>query len=51
MNCKNICFEHNITTGLLLGYTGDARTSSAPLLLGLGFPLTLNADDPGKFRL
>jgi adenosine deaminase len=50
-NYKNICFEKNPTTNLLLGYSGDSRTASAPVLLGLGFPVTINSDDPGKFRL
>ena len=50
-NCKNICFEKNPTTNLILGYSGDSRTTSAPVLLGLGFAVTINSDDPGKFRL
>jgi hypothetical protein len=49
--CKHICFEKNPSTNLLLGYDGDTRTSSAPVLLGLGFAITINADDPGKFRM
>jgi adenosine deaminase len=48
---KNVCFEKNPTTNLLLGYSGDSRSGSAPVLLGLGFPVTINSDDPGKFRL
>jgi adenosine deaminase len=35
----------------LLGYSGDSRNASTPVLLGLGFPVTINSDDPGKFRL
>ncbi len=50
-NCKNVCFEKNPTTNLILGYSGDSRTSSVPVLLGLGFAVTINSDDPGKFRL
>lgn len=48
---KSVCFEQNPTTNLLLGYSGDSRNASTPVLLGLGFPVTINADDPGKFRL
>lgn len=47
----SICFEQNPTTNLILGYSGDLRNQSVPVLLGLGFPVTINADDPGKFRL
>jgi adenosine deaminase len=36
---------------LILGYSGDSRNTSTTALLGLGFPVTINADDPGKFRL
>jgi adenosine deaminase len=27
----------------------DLRLSNAPILLGLGIPVTINPDDPGKF--
>lgn len=50
-NKKSVCFEQNPTTNLLLGYSGDSRSASTPVLLGLGFPVTINSDDPGKFRL
>jgi adenosine deaminase len=50
-NKKYVCFEQNPTTNLLLGYSGDSRNASTPVLLGLGFPVTINSDDPGKFRL
>jgi adenosine deaminase len=47
--CKNICFEKNPVSNLILGYRDDTRLSSAPVLLGLGYPITINPDDPGKF--
>jgi len=34
---------------LLLGYTGDPRESSAPILMGLGYAVTVNIGDAGKF--
>jgi adenosine deaminase len=34
---------------LLLGYTGDPRESSAPILLGLGYAVSINIGDSGKF--
>jgi hypothetical protein len=34
-----------------LGYVRDPRISTAQLLLGLGVPVTINPDDPGKFGL
>lgn len=33
----------------MLGYNADAREASAPILLGLGYAVTINPDDPGKF--
>lgn len=33
----------------MLGYTGDPRESSAPILLGLGYAVSLNIGDSGKF--
>jgi adenosine deaminase len=35
----------------VFGYFDDARNSYCPFLLGVGFPVTINADDPGKFRM
>ena len=35
----------------MLGYISDTRLSSAPVLLGLGYAVTINPDDPGKFGL
>ena len=34
---------------MVLGYNSDAREASAPILLGLGYAVTINPDDPGKF--
>jgi hypothetical protein len=34
---------------LLLGYKSDPREASAPILLGLGYAVSINPDDPGKF--
>ena len=48
-HCKNICFEKNPLSNLVLGYNGDAREASAPIILGLGYAVTINHDDPGKF--
>ena len=31
-----------------MGYTGDPRESSAPILLGLGFAVSINMGDSGK---
>lgn len=48
-HCKNICFQKNPLSNLVLGYNTDAREASAPILLGLGYAVTINPDDPGKF--
>jgi adenosine deaminase len=48
-HCKNVCFEKNPLSNLVLGYNTDAREASAPILLGLGYAVTINPDDPGKF--
>ena len=48
-HCRNICFEKNPLSNLVLGYNADAREASAPILLGLGYAVTINPDDPGKF--
>ena len=47
--CKHICIEKNPLSNLLLGYKKDLRESSASLLLGLGVPVSISPDDPGKF--
>lgn len=36
---------------MILGYKNDTREASAPILLGLGYAVTINPDDPGKFGL
>lgn len=48
-HCRNICFEKNPLSNVVLGYNADAREASAPILLGLGYAVTINPDDPGKF--
>lgn len=48
-HCKNVCFEKNPISNLLLGYKSDLREASAPILLGLGYPVSISPDDPGKF--
>ena len=47
--CKHVCFEKCPISNLLLGYTGDPRESSAPILLGLGYAVSINMGDAGKF--
>ena len=44
-----VCFEKNPISNIILSYVRDARNGSSPLLLGLGVPITINPDDPGKF--
>jgi len=39
----------NPASNLLTGGLNDIRTSSAPLLLGLGYAVSISPDDPGKF--
>lgn len=46
--CKYVCFEKCPMSNLLLGYTGDPRESSAPILLGLGYAVSINIGDAGK---
>ena len=50
-HCSNICFEKNPISNLVTAASKklDLRLSSAPVLLGLGYPVTINPDDPGKF--
>lgn len=33
----------------MLTYCNDPRQGTCPLLQGLGIPVTVNPDDPGKF--
>ena len=44
--CKNICFEINPIFNLISGASkrNDFRLSMAPILLGLGYPVTINSD-------
>lgn len=48
---KQICFEKNPVSNIILSYVRDPRVATGPLLLGLGVPITINPDDPGKFGL
>lgn len=47
--CRNVCFELNPISNLLTGGMTDIRMSTAPLLLGLGYSVSISSDDPGKF--
>jgi adenosine deaminase len=47
--CRHICFELNPISNLLTGGMSDIRMSPAPLLLGLGYAVSISSDDPGKF--
>lgn len=49
--CRFVCFEKCPMSNLLLGYTGDPRESSAPILLGLGYAVSINVGDAGKLGL
>lgn len=48
---KQVCFEKSPVSNLLLSYVRDPRAATAQLLLGLGIPVSINPDDPGKFGL
>ena len=50
-HCRNVCFEKNPLSNLILGYVKDLREASAPILLGLGYPVSISPDDPGKFGI
>ena len=45
------CFEICPIANLVAGGSArsDLRLSTAPILLGLGIPVSINPDDPGKF--
>ena len=47
--CKDVCFEINHISNILIGFRDDTRISSATVLMSLGYALTINPDDPGKF--
>lgn len=46
--CRFLCFEKCPLANLLLGHTGDPRESSAPILLGLGYAVSISVGDAGK---
>jgi adenosine deaminase len=50
-HCSNVCFELNPISNLITAASArlDLRLSSAPILLGLGYPVSISPDDPGKF--
>lgn len=50
-HCSNICFELNPISNLITASSArlDLRLSTAPILLGLGYPVSISPDDPGKF--
>ena len=48
--CKGkVCFEKNPVSNFILQYSNDLRRGTAPALLGLGIPVSISPDDPGKF--
>jgi hypothetical protein len=51
--CKAICIEINPILNLVQGASKrtDLRLSIAPILLGLGFPISINSDLCGLFGL
>jgi adenosine deaminase len=50
-HCRNVCFELNPISNLITASSArlDLRLSNAPILLGLGYPVSISPDDPGKF--
>ena len=50
-HCKNVCFEKNPISNIVTAASKklDLRLASAPVLLGLGYPVSISPDDPGKF--
>lgn len=46
---KQICIEKCPIAYFLLCYFVEPREDNAALLQGLGVPITINPDDPGKF--
>jgi adenosine deaminase len=51
--CKDVCFEISPILNLAEGASKhtDFRLSIAPILLGLGFPVTINSDLSGAMGL
>lgn len=50
-HCANVCFEKNPVSNLITASSKkmDLRLGTAPILLGLGYPVSISPDDPGKF--
>lgn len=48
---KDICLEICPISNLILGYTFDLRWHPARALMHKGVPLTINADDPGFWKV
>lgn len=46
--CKFVCFEKCPLANLITSHTGDPRESSAPILLGLGYAVSVGVGDAGK---
>lgn len=49
--CNKTCFELCPVSNVITASSArmDPRLSTAPILLGLGVPVSINPDDPGKF--
>lgn len=49
--CTGVCFELCPVSNVITASSArlDLRLSTAPILLGLGIPVSINPDDPGKF--
>ena len=49
--CTGVCFELCPVSNIVSGSSArnDLRLSTAPILLGLGVPVSISPDDPGKF--
>ena len=49
--CTGVCFELCPISNLITASSAklDLRLSNAPILLGLGIPVSINSDDPGVF--
>jgi adenosine deaminase CECR1 len=49
--CTGVCFELCPISNVITASSArlDLRLSTAPILLGLGVPVSINSDDPGKF--
>ena len=47
--CKQISFEVSPISNMLTSLRDDTRIATPPMLMSLGYALTINPDDPGKF--